>query len=87
MLVGVTPRFYKVRLSPDVALVLSEWRERVEDGDWAGVPFTHKGELAALSQLGGALEKTLPELFDPRHADLVDAARDRLAAARFPEDE
>lgn len=87
MLASVTPRFYKVRLSPDVALVLSEWIERVEEADWAGVPFTHKGELAALSQLGGALDKTLPELFDPRYADLVEAARDRLAAAYVPEDE
>lgn len=76
---------YKITLSRDVALVLFEWLEQREEADWVGVPVTHRGELRALSQLGGALEKTLPELFDARYTDLLAAARDRLAAADSPE--
>lgn len=36
--------------------------------------------VRALAQLGGALDKTLPQLFDPGYADLVDADSSR----RFP---
>ena len=77
----MTPRHYKIKLLPDVALFLFEWLEQREDTDWEGVHGTHRGELAALSQLSGALDKTLPELFDPRYLELLAGARDRLAAA------
>ena len=81
----VTPRNYKIELSPDVALVLSEWLEQHEGRDWDGVPVAHPGELAALSQLGAALEKVLPELFNASYTALLAEARDRLAAAHLQE--
>ena len=71
---------YKIKLSRDVALVLFEWLTQHDEEDWAGVPSTHPGEINALARLTGALEKTVTESFDPRYADLVSAARDRLAS-------
>jgi hypothetical protein len=71
---------YSITLSRDVALVLFEWLEQREETDWVGVPVAHSGEHRALSQLGGALEKTLPEVFDAHYSDVLSAACDRLAA-------
>jgi hypothetical protein len=82
----VPPSYYKIKLTTDVALVLCEWLEQREDSDWEGVPVAHPGELAALSQFGGALEKSLPELFSPLYSDLVPDAR-RLAAAHTPKED
>ena len=77
-------RDYKIKLSRDVALVLFEWLVQHHEEDWAGVPFTHPGELSALTLLTGALEKTVVESFDPRYNELLSAARDRLAAEMEP---
>ncbi|TQN40912.1 hypothetical protein FHU33_0263 [Blastococcus colisei] len=75
-----------MELSHDVALVLFEWLTQREEEDWADLPFTHRGELGALLQLAGALERTLVETIDPRYSELLAAARERLAPAVGPED-
>jgi hypothetical protein len=78
---------YKIKLSRDVALVLFEWLVQHHEEDWAGVPFTHPGELSALALLTGALERTVVESFDPRYDELLSAARDRLAPQIETDDE
>ena len=77
-------RDYRIKLSRDVALVLFEWLVQHHEEDWVGVPFTHPGELGALTLLTGALEKTVAESFDPRYNELLTAARDRLAPEMEP---
>jgi|GEM_PF-1286450 len=71
---------YEIALSHDVALVVFEWLAQRQEEDWAAVPVSHPGELGALAQLSGALERTLVETFDPRYDQLLAAARSRLAA-------
>ena len=62
-----------VRLTRDEALVLMEFLQRVgNDGEWS---VEDSSEIRALRNLESVLEKTLPEVLDPRYRELVDAAR------------
>ena len=67
-----------VILDADAAVVLFELLHRWEDEDTdlQLIP----GEQTALWVLSGALERLLVEPFDPRYADIVQQARERLLA-------
>lgn len=69
----------KIKLPSDAALVLFEWIERQADDEWVRLADAHSGELAALTVLAGARESCLVEPFKADYADLVEAARQRLA--------
>lgn len=68
-----------IKLPSDAALVLFEWIERQADDEWARLADAHSGELAALTVLAGALESCLVEPFTADYAEVVEAARHRLA--------
>ena len=80
-------RDVELRLSSDEALVLFDWVHRMEDEDYANVSTAHKGELAALLGLSGALERTLAEPFRPDYLRLVGAARERLRLHAFGDED
>ena len=67
-----------VVLDADAAIVLFEVLHRWEDEavDLQLLP----GEQTALWALAGALERLLVEPFDPRYADILEQARERLFA-------
>lgn len=67
-----------ITLTSDEALVLFELLHRWEDADQVSAP-QHKGEQVALWNLSALFERELREPFDPQYADLVAAARARLA--------
>lgn len=69
-----------ITLTSDEALVLFELLHRWEDSDRVNAP-EHQGEQVALWNLSALLERALVEPFDAGYADLVAAARDRLAPA------
>lgn len=69
----------RIELPSDVALVLFEWIERQADDQWARLPDAHSGELGALTVLAGALQSELVEPFKGDYAEIVEAARQRLA--------
>lgn len=75
----------EVSLTDDEALVLFDfvWRV-VEEKD---VSIQHRGEIAALNRLLAPLERTLVAPVDPAYADLLQAARDRLADRLDPSEE
>jgi hypothetical protein len=80
----VEARSVRIDLTADEALVLFEWLEERTDQDWVDVPVVHRGEIAALSGLAGALQRTLVQPFDSAYGELLAAARDRLAARIGP---
>ncbi|MFI6063313.1 hypothetical protein [Streptomyces sp. NPDC051286] len=66
-----------IKLTPDEALVLSDWLERVQ--------MTNLGRLvddpaawAPIHRLAGTLNTALPEIFAADYAERLDAARHRL---------
>jgi hypothetical protein len=67
-----------VTLSNDQALVLFEFFSRFEDsGDFS---LRHNAEFLAFSRISAQLDKALVEMFDPKYRELLQAARERLAA-------
>ncbi|MBV9278784.1 MAG: hypothetical protein JOZ41_01765 [Chloroflexi bacterium] len=79
------PSAVTIRLTPDEALVLFEWIQRLEGQGRLGGTAEHGGEVVAAWALSGALETALAEPFSPDYAELVDAARSRLIAGHDPD--
>lgn len=71
----------EIELAEDEALVLFEWLSRFNKTGRAA--FEDQAEQRALWNLEAALEKVLVAIFDPRYAELLAAARQRL---RDPEE-
>lgn len=65
-------------LTSDEALILFDLLHRWEDDERVSAP-QHQAERVALWNLSALLESELVEPFDPRYAELVSAARTRLA--------
>lgn len=66
-----------ILLTGDEALVLFDLLHRWEDEERVDAP-QHEAEQVALRNLSALLERELSEPFQPRYADLVLEARDRL---------
>jgi hypothetical protein len=66
-----------VRLTPDEAIVLSDWIHRLQN---EGVPLGDEAVWLPLYRIGGVLETTLPDIFARDYAERVQAARERLLA-------
>ncbi len=66
-----------ISLTGDEALVLFDLLHRWEDEERVAAP-QHEAEQIALWNLSALLERELSEPFQPRYADLVSGARDRL---------
>lgn len=68
-----------MKTAPGVTISLTpEWLTR-EDGK-GGLPTEHQAEQNVLWEIEAQLERTLVEPLQPEYAELVAAARERLAA-------
>ncbi|AZM46865.1 hypothetical protein DMB38_14555 [Streptomyces sp. WAC 06738] len=69
-----------VRLTPDEALVLSDWLERVQMTD-LGRLVDDAAVWAPLHRIAGTLDKSLPQIYAADYAERLEAARRRLRPA------
>ncbi|MFJ9560206.1 hypothetical protein ACIRQQ_09215 [Streptomyces fuscichromogenes] len=69
-----------IRLSPDEALVLSDWLERVQMTDLSRL-VDDTAVWAPLHRIAGTLDKSLPGIFAADYAERLEAARSRLRPA------
>ena len=68
---------YFLTISEDEALVLGEYFNRFDDtGDWS---FRHPAEYLVLQRIAGQVDATTPAFFSKNYAELLQAARNRLA--------
>jgi len=67
----------RIELSPDEALVLSEFLARLGEKELPGL-FEDPAEQDVLWTLEAALERTLVEILRPDYAELGTAGRNRL---------
>ena len=67
-----------IRLSRDESLVLFEFFSRFDDSD--DFTLRHNAEYLAFCRLSAQLDKSLVEPFRPDYAELLQAARERIAA-------
>ena len=65
-------------LTTDEALVLFEFFARFEDTD--RLAFAHPAEYLAVSRVAAQLDTGVAEMFEPHYAELLAAARARVAA-------
>lgn len=70
-----------VSLTRDQALVLFEWLAREDE---KGIRIEHPAEQAVLWIVEGQLESALVEVLQSDYAELVAAARERIASAEPP---
>ncbi|WP_371099613.1 hypothetical protein [Streptomyces sanglieri] len=77
-----------IKLTPDEALVLSDWLERVQMTDLSHL-VDDPAAWAPLHKLAGTLDKALPGVFAADYAERLDAARRRLreTTGSFDEDQ
>ncbi|MER6476921.1 hypothetical protein ACFFSH_34185 [Streptomyces filamentosus] len=66
-----------IKLTPDEALVLSDWLERVQMTDLSRL-VDDEAVWAPIHRLAGTLDKSLPGIFAADYAERLDAARHRL---------
>ncbi|MFJ8128637.1 hypothetical protein [Streptomyces hydrogenans] len=66
-----------IKLTPDEALVLSDWLERVQMTDLSRL-VDDEAVWAPIHKLAGTLDKSLPGIFAADYAERLDAARGRL---------
>ncbi|MFF4574143.1 hypothetical protein [Streptomyces sp. NPDC001410] len=69
-----------IRLTPDEALVLSDWLEQVQMTDLSRL-VDDAAVWAPLHRIAGTLDKSLPGIFAADYAERLDAARRRLRPA------
>ena len=73
-----------IRLTPDEALVLSDWLEQVQMTDLSRL-VDDAAVWAPLHRIAGTLDKSLPGIFATDYTERLDAARRRLRPA--PDDD
>ncbi|MFE0086272.1 hypothetical protein [Streptomyces sp. NPDC058992] len=66
-----------IRLTPDEALVLSDWLEQVQMTDLSRL-VDDAAVWAPLHRIAGTLDKSLPGIFAADYAERLEAARRRL---------
>ncbi|MCG7523901.1 hypothetical protein MHW47_05510 [Streptomyces sp. OfavH-34-F] len=69
-----------IRLTPDEALVLSDWLEQVQMTDLSRL-VDDAAVWAPLHRMAGTLDKSLPGMFAADYAERLEAARRRLRQA------
>ncbi|MFF5343097.1 hypothetical protein ACFY4H_20670 [Streptomyces althioticus] len=69
-----------IKLTPDEALVLSDWLERVQMTDLSCL-VDDATVWAPLHRIAGILDKSLPGIFAADYAERLEAARSRLRPA------
>ncbi|MFE3643461.1 hypothetical protein [Streptomyces sp. NPDC059169] len=69
-----------IKLTPDEALVLSDWLERVQMTDLSRL-VDDEAVWAPIHRLAGTLDKSLPGIFAADYGERLDAARRRLRPA------
>ena len=69
---------YSLTISEDEALVLGEYFNRFSDTD--DMSFRHPAEYLALQKIAGQVDATTPAFFSENYHELLQAARNRLAA-------
>ena len=69
---------YSLTISEDEALVLGEYFNRFDDTD--DMSFRHPAEYLALQKIAGQIDGTTPAFFSKNYHELLQAARNRLAA-------
>jgi hypothetical protein len=70
---------FTIELSPDQALVLSDWLHRATGtAAFDGLVNEDRAVWSPLYQIAGTLETSLVEVFAPDHPARLDAARKRL---------
>ncbi|MFB6633610.1 hypothetical protein ACFCWY_27340 [Streptomyces sp. NPDC056362] len=69
-----------IKLTPDEALVLSEWLERVQMTDLSRL-VDEPAAWAPIHKIAGTLDKALPGIFAADYAERLEAARHRLQTA------
>ncbi|MFJ3236002.1 hypothetical protein [Streptomyces sp. NPDC086787] len=66
-----------IKLTPDEALVLSDWLEQVQMTDLSRL-VDDAAVWAPLHRIAGTLDKSLPEIFAADYSERLEAARSRL---------
>ncbi|MGW1781710.1 hypothetical protein ACWCQQ_21560 [Streptomyces sp. NPDC002143] len=69
-----------IKLTPDEALVLSDWLERVQMTDLSRL-VDDEAVWAPIHKLAGTLDKSLPGIFAADYGERLSAARRRLRPA------
>ncbi|MEV0281594.1 hypothetical protein AB0I22_35130 [Streptomyces sp. NPDC050610] len=69
-----------IKLTPDEALVLSDWLERVQMTDLSRL-VDDPAAWAPIHKIAGTLDKALPGIFAADYAEHLEAARHRLRTA------
>jgi hypothetical protein len=78
MFLGEYMAEYSLTISEDEALVLDEYFNRFDDtGD---LSFRHPAEYVALQKIASQVDATTPAFFSKNYHQLLQAARDRIAA-------
>ncbi|AJF70384.1 hypothetical protein [Streptomyces vietnamensis] len=70
-----------IKLTPDEALVLSDWLEQVQMTDLSRL-VDDAAVWAPLHRIAGTLDKSLPGIFTADYAERLEAARRRLHPAQ-----
>ncbi|MEU6622028.1 hypothetical protein ABZ926_14840 [Streptomyces litmocidini] len=69
-----------LRLTPDEALVLSDWLERIQMTDLSRL-VDDAAVWSPLHRIAGTLDKSLPGIFAADYAERLEAARRKLRPA------
>ncbi|MET9585096.1 hypothetical protein ABZY10_18690 [Streptomyces sp. NPDC006539] len=69
-----------IKLTPDEALVLSDWLERVQMTNLSRL-VDDEAVWAPIHRIAGTLDKSLPGIFAADHTERLEAARHRLRPA------
>ncbi|NUW41179.1 hypothetical protein HT134_13650 [Nonomuraea rhodomycinica] len=71
-----------IRLSPDQALVLSDWLDRmIGTAEFDSLVDQDRAVWSPLYLIAGSLETSLAEVFLPDYTERLNAARERLTGA------
>ncbi|MFC9398566.1 hypothetical protein ACFTWS_36240 [Streptomyces sp. NPDC057027] len=74
-----------IKITPDEALVLSDWLERVQMTDLSRL-VDDPAAWVPIHKLAGTLDKTLPGIFATDYPERLEAARRRLTSGSLGEE-
>ena len=69
-----------LHLTNDEAIVLFEFFARFQESEPCRLRIANNAEFVALSRISAQLDKALVEPFDTRYVELLEEARERIAA-------
>lgn len=74
----MTSKPVQISLTPDEAIVLSDWLDRVMPQQKFAQVVDDRAVWSPLLHISGSLETSLSEIFDPDYREKLEAARERL---------